>query len=154
MNIVLDCDGCLLEGTHVAAPDADTAYLDLGPYDADTVALWNLWTREHNVTLLTSRHCADALGITIQGLRSNHLRMPTSIITHVVPEQKGGVAKALGAHLFVDDSVEAFIGAVCANVPFAYLMHNEGWPENKEHYAGKYRLRSWAELRRVVDGCI
>lgn len=155
MNLCFDLDGVVAEGRYIVAPDDHREYLDLGPYDHSTVALWNHWTREHQVTLLTSRHHADAADLIQVWLRQHFMRMPQSIITHCVPARKGEVAKALGADLFVDDSVEAVVGALAANVPLVLLMHNEGWAVNTLYSAADARgtrIRSWQELRKVVEG--
>lgn len=152
MNLILDLDGVVAEGTHIEAPDDPKAYLDLGLYDHDVAELWNYWTREHHVTLITSRHHDDALGLIQIWLRQHFLRLPNSIITRCVPKQKGAVAKALAADLFVDDSVEAVVGALAVNVPRVALMHNEAWVQNRDSTVSARRLRSWQELRKVVDG--
>jgi len=152
MRIVFDMDGTVTEGRFLEPPRTYEMYMGLALYDADTVAIWNRLSRNHEMYIMTARSDYRADLMIYDYLVRNLMCIPTSILTGIPQPQKWYLASQLYCDVMVDDSPNVAT-TVYDRKPEFILMDNPEWKKNQEHKPYPYikQASSWKELETIIE---
>jgi len=168
MRIAFDMDGTICEGKYLVQPErAHETYMQLKPYDNDTIDILYDLIANHECYIITARSYPRTVDSIKTWLNSQSIELPYSlagIITHIDQQDKWHLASCLKCDIIVDDSPVVWqCSRVCGDGPYMLLMDNPAWEANQACKDGKEgpnahlftdtykRVRSWKELGERID---
>lgn len=173
MKLGFDFDGVITDGQYFdlsrIPEDVDrlALYNTLGPYDSDTLRIWNQLCEEHDCYIVTARGSGKqhsfkhSLQSVLAWVTDHDILLPRGIFTAVNKSDKIHLLESIHVDMYVDDSPDIFKHYNETFFTQCLLMNNPGFEDNQNAKLPLVpRISSWKELQKyieskvVVDACL